>query len=277
MDAKMPVIDFFGTPVSRLIMGSNPFNGGSHVGPELDAEMDSYYTVENIKKALRWGQQNGINTTQLSGNHVMWKIMREMAAEGDRPNWIGLTAPYMSSFQGCLRQITAGNPIAIYQHGSEADTMFAQGQIEALHDRIKMIKDTGLPAGLGSHNPALIAYAEEHGWETDFYMTAVYNIMKYNHRPSSSITGISNSGESFEEGDVPVMLELVRQIPKTCLVFKILGASRVCGSPEQIEERFRYVFENIKPNDAVVVGMFQRDRDEIRMNADLVKKYGQVL
>jgi hypothetical protein len=65
-------------------------------------------------------------------------------------------------------------------------------------------------------------------------------------------------------------------IQKPCLVFKILCASRVCGSDEIIEERFKYIFENIKPTDSVVVGMFQRDRDQIAMNADLVKKYGQV-
>lgn len=276
MERTMPTVDFFGHRISRLIMGCNPFNGGSHVGPELDAEMDAYYTFENIKKALRHGQEHGINTTQLSGNHVMWKLMREMTREGDCPNWIGVTAPYMASFQGGLRQILNSGAMAIYQHGSEADTMFAEGRIEELHDRIKMIRDAGIPAGLGAHNPKVIAYAEEHGWETDFYMTAVYNIMKYNFRPSSSITGISNSGEAFEEGDVPIMLDLVKQIQKPCLVFKILGASRVCGSDEIIEERFKYIFENIKPIDAVVVGMFQRDRDQIAMNAELVKKYGQV-
>ena len=59
----MPTVDFFGHRVSRLIMGSNPFNGGSHIGPEMDAEMDSYYTIENIKKALRYGQTCGINWT----------------------------------------------------------------------------------------------------------------------------------------------------------------------------------------------------------------------
>ena len=100
---EMPAVDFFGHRVSRLIMGSNPFNGGSHIGPEMDAEMDAYYTIENIKKALRYGQACGINTTQLSGNHMFWKVMRDMAAEGDAPLWIANTAPYMSSFQGCLR------------------------------------------------------------------------------------------------------------------------------------------------------------------------------
>ncbi len=273
----MPTVDFFGHSVSRLIMGSNPFNGGSHVGPELDAEMDSYYTIENIKKALRYGQTCGINTTQLSGNHMFWKIMRDMASEGDAPLWIANTAPYMSSFQGCLRQIMASRPIAIYHHGSEADQMVHNGRTEELRDRLKMMRDTGLPVGLGTHDPALVAYSRDHGWDVDFYMTAVYNIMKYNYRPSSSITGISNSGEAFEEDDVPVMLDLVRQVDRPCLVFKILGASRVCTTDERIEERFHMVFETIKPTDCVVVGMFQRDRDQIRMNADLVRKYGQIL
>ena len=50
MERTMPTVDFFGHQISRLIMGCNPFNGGSHVGPELDAEMDAYYTFDNIKR-----------------------------------------------------------------------------------------------------------------------------------------------------------------------------------------------------------------------------------
>jgi len=38
-----------------------------------------------------------------------------------------------------------------------------------------MIHDAGLPAGIGSHIPEVIQYAEEKGWETDFYMACFYN------------------------------------------------------------------------------------------------------
>lgn len=271
---SMPQVDFFGNRVSRMILGSNPLNGGSHRGPEMDLQMSDWYTFERIKADFLHAMECGINTTQLSGNVVMWRMMRELQNEGTPIQWIANTAPYMKSFDGMLRQVMAAKPIAIYQHGSEADTLFANGQIDELLEHLRKIRGTGLPVGLGSHNPKLIEYAEEHNWDVDFYMTCCYNVMKHQLRLSSSVTGISNNNEAFDEEDVPVMLSTVRSVSKPCLVFKLLGAGRVCTSDTAIEERFRYVLENIKPTDCVVIGTWQKTRDEIAMNAALVEKFG---
>ncbi len=276
MDNNMPMVDFFGNRVSRLILGSNPLNGNSHRGPEDDRAMDEWYTFERIKADFLRALSCGINTTQLTGNMIFWKMMRELRNEGHPIQWIANTSPAMASFDGMLRQVCASQPIAIYQHGSEADSLFAAGKTEELLTHLKKIRDTGLPVGLGSHNPRLIEYAEEHDWDVDFYMTCCYNVMKHQLRLSSSVTGISNNGEAFDEEDVPVMLDVVRKVNKPCLVFKLLGAGRVCTSDEAIEERFRYVLGSIKPTDCVVVGSWQKDRDEIAMNASLVKRYGQL-
>ena len=113
-------------------------------------------------------------------------------------------------------------------------------------------------------------------WDVDFYMSCCFNVMKHQLRLSSSITGISNHDEAFDEEDVPVMLKTVQSVTKPCLVFKLLGAGRVCLSDALIEERFRYVLKSIKPIDCIVVGTWQKTRDEIAMNAAIVKKYGFV-
>lgn len=274
MNVKMPEVDFFGHKVSRYILGSNPFNGGSHLGPETDAEMDAWYTCERIRGDMLHAMELGINTTQLSGNFLMWKLMRELKREGTPMQWIANTAPYYESFRGMLTQILASGPIAIYHHGTETDRLIAGGKTDVLLDRLKMLRDAGLPVGLGTHNPATVEYAEEHGWDVDFYMACCYNILKAGVRASSSVTGISNNGESFDEEDVPRMLSVVRSVPKPCLVFKILGASRVCTSPEAVEARFKTVFSTIKPTDCVVVGTWQQKGDQLAVNAALTKKYG---
>ena len=61
---------------------------------------------------------------------------------------------------------------------------------------------------------------------------------------------------------------------KTCLAFKILAGGRTCNTPEQVSDVFRFVLGHIKPTDAVVVGMYPRFTDQIKENADLVRKYG---
>ena len=131
-----------------------------------------------------------------------------------------------------------------------------------LKERIRIIKDQGIPAGLGTHMPEVMEFAEEHDWGADFYMSCVYNLSLGGDRVSSSVSGKANTGERFEEEDIPVMYAMIRKVPKPCLAFKILGATRRCNSQEQVRFAFNEAFENIKDTDAVVVGMFPNKEDQ---------------
>ena len=80
--------------------------------------------------------------------------------------------------------------------------------------------------------------------------------------------------EVFLSGDPPKMFKVIRQVSKPCLAYKILAAGRRCETPEFVEEAFKEAFENIKPTDAVIVGMYDRYSDQAAENAALVCKYG---
>lgn len=62
------------------------------------------------------------------------------------------------------------------------------------------------------------------------------------------------------------MCQVIRQTEKTCLAFKILGASRLCSTQQEVAAAFQFAFSNIKPKDAVVVGMFPKHEDQIALN-----------
>ena len=144
--------------------------------------------------------------------------------------------------------------------------MFKAGQMDELKRRIQVIKDKGVPAGLGTHMPEVIEYAEEHNWGADFYMACVYNISRTD-RVSSSITGKANGEEIFDESDIPVMYKTIRQTPKPCLAFKILGAARRCDDQNMVRDCFCEAFENIKDTDAVCVGVYPKQEDHVALNA----------
>ncbi len=131
---------------------------------------------------------------------------------------------------------------------------------------MKIIRETGLPVGLATHMPEVIYYAEEHNWDVDFYMGCVYNLSREN-RVSSAITGIANSGEAFYEEDIPLMYEAIRAAKKPCLAFKILGATRRCGSQETVQAAFDEAFREIKPTDGVIVGVYPKEIDQIALDA----------
>jgi len=266
----LPTIRLGGADVTRLIIGGNPFSGNSHVSAELDREMMDYFTTENIKRTLRDCLAHGINAMQLRTDKHIMRIIRELSAEGYRPHWIAQTAPEII-YEANINSIPAYDPVAIYHHGGAADNLFKEKKYDELKRRLSLIRDTGKAVGLGTHMPEVIAYSEEHGWDVDFYMACVYNL-SIGYTESSAITGKANQGERFEDVDKPPMYAAIRACEKPCLAFKILGATRNCHTREAVEAAYREAFINIKPTDAVVVGMFPKYSDQVRENCDIVRK-----
>ena len=69
------------------------------------------------------------------------------------------------------------------------------------------------------------------------------------------------------------MTAAIKQVSKPCLAFKILGAGRLCWSPPQVDQAFKFAFANIKKTDGVIVGMYPRFTDEIADDVRLTLKY----
>ena len=79
--------------------------------------------------------------------------------------------------------------------------------------------------------------------------------------------------EVYLEEDPPRMFSAMRATSKPCLAFKILAAGRVCDRQESVEQAFESTFRQIKPNDAVIVGMYPEYEDQAAINADYVRRF----
>jgi len=262
----IPTISLRGANVSRLIIGGNPFSGNSHLNQDIDEEMMSFFTTAKIKETLFRCQESGIGTMQLRGDRHIMRILREYRAEGGTMNWVGQTTPEALSYDNNIRQMADFGACAIYHHGTVTDELFKKGELDELQRRLAVIRNAGLPVGLGTHMPEVIRYADEHKWDVDFYMACVYNLSRAD-RVSSAVSGIANSDEPFFEEDIPVMYETVRNTDKPCLVFKILGATRRCATQATVQAAFDECFASMKPTDAVVVGMYPKNEDQPALNA----------
>ena len=262
----LPAIKLGPNQITRLIVGGNPFSGNSHWSNERDWEMRDFFTHEQILQTLFHCEECGLNAMLLRGDMHIMRLVYEYRKRGGTMNWIAMTGSEFLSYDGHINQLMQYGPCAIYHHGSVTDALFKQGQYDELRRRIDVIKSKGVPAGLGTHMPEVIEYAQEHQWGVDFYMACVYNISRTD-RVSSSITGKANGEEIFDESDIPVMYRTIRQTPKPCLAFKILGASRRCADQDAVRHAFYEAFENIKPTDAVVVGVYPRREDHVALDA----------
>jgi len=266
----LPTVPLGTTQITRLLIGGNPFSGNSHVSRALDEEMMNFFTTDRIKKTLFRCMECGINTVQLRADRHIMRILREFRAEGGRLHWVAQSAPELKSFEGNVKQVAAAGAIAMYHHGTVTDQLFKAGEYDEITRRLSDIRKSGLPVGLGTHMPQVIEYAEEHHWDTDFYMACVYNLSRI-ERESSVVSGKPNEDEPFFEEDIPVMYKTIRSVHKPCIAFKILGATRHCQTQETVKEAFVNAFSNIKPGDVVNVGVYPKDTDQVALNAEYVR------
>jgi hypothetical protein len=265
----LPTIPLHGCQITRLIIGGNPFRGYSHFSADLDREMQSYYTQENMVKALFDVERAGINCMLSRGDQIIFGAVRAYREQGGAMHWLCQTASEHPDFRENVREIAGLKPLAIYHHGTRTDAHWKAGQIDVVRDRLKVIRDTGAAVGLASHMPEVFDHVEQAGWDVDFYMGCLYNLSRED-RESMLVSG-KRSEDRFVDSDREVMCRFIRTTERPCLAFKILASRRKCESQQMVRKAFQFAFDRIKPSDAVVVGMMQKDRNEAAADAEIVR------
>lgn len=267
----VPLVDFGPHRVSRLMVGGNPVSGNSHLSPALSREMLEYFTAANVKKLLRDCEQAGINVWQSRGDRYIMRMLQEYRQEGGRIQWIAQTASELADIPRNIREMASVGAIGIYHHGSQTDKLWAAGKIDQARETLKVMRDSGVRVGLGTHIPEVVDYVESKGWDLDFYMTCVYHLSRTKEE-ASRVAGRPIEGEFFWEPDREKMLARVRRTRKQCLIFKIYGATRSCDSEEQMRGAMRQAFQYAKPSDCVVVGMFPKRTEQVNQNCRLLRE-----
>ena len=279
MSAKyeIPTVDFFGTQISRLILGDNSMVGHSYI-PKLHKsyEMLDYWTADNCVKALFEAEACGYNTYMAVADPFILRVIRQYQNEGGKMNIMFQTYPPVDLDVNIV-QMKKHNPVVVYHQGTTADIWLEEGKADMLRERIKRLKDMGLPTGLATHVPEVLFRAEDEDWGLDFYLTCLQNSRKYEKEESTFLTGKEKT-IIFRLQDRQVMLDAVKQLDKPCIVFKIFAGGQMFydKAPEEIpgliEESMREVYAGIKPNDIVLVGAFQKLSNQIRENAEIAAR-----
>lgn len=263
----MPTIALGPHRISRLICGSNPILGYSYLGPHSDRHMKEYFTTERTVEFLRKCEQAGITAHQFSSILDYFPLLRE---RGSKLQFICLH----SQREKIMEAIEIARPIAIVHHGGVTDRLFDEGNSKLVKDFVKAVKDKGLLAGVSSHNPNVIKQIADEGWEVDFFMTCFYFLTRKTINKEDTNPILNVGSYPFFKNDPKVMTQVIRQVKQPCLAFKILGAGRLCSSQKSVRAAFQFAFENIKPTDGVIVGMFPWYFDEIGANSQYARELG---
>jgi hypothetical protein len=265
-----PMITIGGHEVSRLIVGGNPFAGNSHISEAVDREMLDYYTMANIKKALFRAEEVGITAFQARGDEFILRVFHEFRNEGGRLDFFVQTVSELEDQKASIRRIAGCGPLAIYHHGTRTDNFWHEGRLDEVRDTVRHIRDQGVLTGVATHVPDILKTMEDEDWDVDFYLTSFYNLGKQG-RESFFVSG-KRVKEQFDDSDRDSMAAVIRQVSKPCLVIKVMAAGRKGESPETVRSAFKYLIDNVKPTDGAIVGVFQKQGDQIAENARLVRE-----
>jgi hypothetical protein len=160
----------------------------------------------------------------------------------------------------------------MHRQGEVVDIAFKERTMDTVREWCKRVRDLGTLVGVGTHKPEVIELVEEQGWDVDFYAGCVYNRTRTEEELKQILNGqlLEMPREVYLQSDPARMYKVMRQTTKTCFAFKILAAGRIEGA--SVEQAFRTAFSGIKPNDGVFVGMYPRNTDEVKVNAEIVHK-----
>jgi hypothetical protein len=268
----LPTVKLGKHDVTRLIIGGNPIYGYSHFNKLLSAHQRDWHTAERVVALLKRSQEVGINTWQNSYHERSLSDLDRFRESGGKMHWLCLGKPDWDQFPDRVEDAAKRKPIGIAPHGALAERCQRQNKLQVLLDILKRIRQTGVLVGLSAHNPALVELCEEKGWDVDYYMCCLY----YLNRPRDEFQKLLGPdlplGEIYLPTDPPRMFKMVKATKKPCLVYKVLAAGRRIGTPAEVRTCFQTALANIKPTDAMIVGMYNQFGDQVAENASIVRE-----
>ncbi len=259
----LPTMKIGDLEVSRLIVGSNPFTGKSHMNKEIDSDMKEHFTEEKVFEMLRHCEEVGINAVQSRGSMPVMGLLGKYRSNGGKLMWLAQTGKNLTTFDEELDEMMKYNPAAVCIHGELSDDLFLTGSLDKLGVLLDKIRSKNVPCGICSHFPEVLEYAEENNLKPDYYMASVYNLFQ----PDRS-KDVNPVGERFEDSDLPIMYSVIRSLSAPTFALKILGAGRRCATQEQVRNAFVEAFSSMKKGDGVLVGMFDKYVDQAKLNAE---------
>ncbi len=271
--APLPTVKFGGKhEISRMLIGTNPLMGYSHFNRNLDMSMREWMTPERRIETVLAAERGGVTAWQLHYHQDTIAILEGIRARGSKLKTFLLSDFELQKDFAMIPALAKLGFLGMAHHGNRTDEAFREGKMDRVLEFVKRVRDTGLMAGVSMHNPEVLDYIESKGWPTDYYMTCFYRVSRSPEETRAALNGERPLGEAFLEKDPIRMTAAIRKTKKPCLGFKIIGAGRIGAGREQIAAAMKFAFDNIKPGDATIVGMWPKYKDEITENCDIVRQ-----
>jgi hypothetical protein len=249
--------------VSRLLMGGNLIGGFAHSRDLLYVSrlLREYNTEAKIFETLALGEESGINTIQIGSGSldVVAKYRKQTGSKLQMMLCVDVEFTDAGKVRDQIRHYLDNGVEMMYTHGHVTDMRTMAGDIDTLKRTIDLIKDAGVPAGIGSHSLETPIACEQHGVVNDFYVKTFHADTYWSANPPDKRVEYcwykqqTQDHDSYHDNifclDPKKTAEFMATVKKPWVAFKVMAAGAM--SP-QIGLNFAYQ----GGADFVIAGMF---------------------
>lgn len=242
--------------VSRLILGGNLLTHYTHSRDlKYVYNLAAHYNTDaKIMETLATAEAAGVNTLCMHNpEHPMSLLRRYRKERGGKIQWIicptAPVEPDMAKYRQHVEELIKDGCEAIYLWGVHADSLVAQGKIDLVAKAVALVKEYGVPSGVGGHALDVVKACEEHGVNADFYIKT-FHCHNYPTAPKpEQIKEPYNEFPGYWCANPDATAEVMKTVKKPWIAFKILAAGAL--APRQA---FPHAFNG--GADFILVGMF---------------------
>jgi uncharacterized membrane protein YphA (DoxX/SURF4 family) len=228
--------------VSRVIMGGNLIGGWAHARDLLYADklVKAYHTDRKVFDTLRLAEQCGINTF-LTNPQLARVINAYWRREGGKIQFISDCGYKNDVIAGVKLSVDVGAH-ACYVHGGIADTLAKEGKVETIGRALDLIRQNGLPAGIGAHQLETVQACVSAGLSPDYWVKTLHHCDYWSARKDVQNDNIwcVNPEET---------VAFMAALPQPWIAYKVLAAGAIHPN-----EGFKFALRN--GADFICVGMY---------------------
>jgi uncharacterized membrane protein YphA (DoxX/SURF4 family) len=240
---------------SKMILGGNLLSGWAHSRDLIyvSSLVRAYNTKSKIFETFRVAEQCGVDT--LLSHPVICPVINEYWNKGYGKmqfiadcaglNYNGTGTPSSkpySEYTDIIKKAIDGGATSCYIQGETADHYIENNRIDDIVNAMNLVRDAGLPVGIGAHRIETIMRCVELGLETDFWMKTLHH---HNYWSAKHPEWHDNM-YCFKPEET---IRFMESLPQPWIAFKILAAGAL-----RPEEAFRYAFSS--GADFICVGMY---------------------
>jgi hypothetical protein len=213
-----------------------------------------YNTDEKILDTLALAEASGINTVSMHNPpHPMSLLKRYRKERGGKIQWIICpTAPIepgLAKYRKDVEGLVRAGAESVYVWGVHSDALINAGRSDLLAGAVRVIREYGVPVGVGGHSLDVVKTCESEGVEADFYIKTFHH-HKYPTGPKpEELKAPYSEFPGYWCREPEETAEVMKAVKKPWIAFKTMAAGAIPPA-----DAFQYAFE--KGADFVLAGMF---------------------